>query len=1108
MEKITRDGVLPEVVGTLREYLQKQGVLPLVFAGECPHLEGIWGASSAGIVAAMAELAPTSNILVLTPSQKSAEHFQEDFAAFRDERVLFFPWISQAMLKYDTSQETMDAFIPDMTVGERLQVLKTLQACGEDATRRVVTVAPVQALLRPCPPPQVLREESLRIEKGQTVTMESLTGWLVDHGFQNTSAVQFPGEFFVRGGLLDIYAMEMDYPIRIEFFGDEVDSLREFDLQTQRSNRQLERVEVTSFLSLFRKYEKKQCVSFTEYLPKNAFVFLLEPEELPLQAKQFYQSQERATELFTSDEVLRDVMALPFLSASTLGSGAFGRTFSMSVETVERFSGDFSRVKDELEKYGMNQDVYLLSPNETEQKRLTTLFEGTRLAKAGRLKIRVGNITRGFRLVDSRQLVLTSDALFNREEIYRGTHRKTTKVIDSFSELREGDYVVHVSHGVAIYRGLKLLEPASKQKSAAGGGAEEHLVLEFRDKVVVYVPVSKIALIQKYICGGGVKPKLAVYGGRAWEKQKNAVSAAVRDLAVEMIEIQAMRKARPGIAFPTKTPLQDSFDAMFPFTETPDQKLAIEAIRQDMAQPRPMDRLLCGDVGFGKTEVAMRAAFTAVEAGYQVAVMVPTTVLAEQHFRTFRERMAAFPVLVGVLSRFSTPAEQQQTLQRLKDGNLDILIGTHRLASADVKFHNLGLLIIDEEQRFGVEMKESLKKLRSTVDVLTMTATPIPRTLHMSLLGIRDISSLETPPNERMAVETHVTRFQGTLVKNAIRREMERDGQIFFIHNRVQDIDEVADRLRELVPEARIRVGHAQMSERALENVMVDFIRHRCDILVSTTIVENGLDIPNANTIFIDEANRYGLSDLHQLRGRVGRFRHHAYCYMLVKEKARLTDQATRRLKAIEEFSHLGSGFSIAMRDLEIRGTGNLLGTDQSGQIAVVGYEMYCDLLEGAVRRLQKLPPRETVDVDVDLPVIAYIPHEYVPDMRVKIDLYRRLSRFTRVEHLADFANELKDRFGRIPDPFWRLLLLFRVRILAHHWLIYAIRREENYIVFHFYSKKAIEPLVKRGIGRKKFHLRIADESSAYLPMDEWTAASPPESDKMLKYVEMLLQER
>ncbi len=631
---------------------------------------------------------------------------------------------------------------------------------------------------------------------------------------------------------------------------------------------------------------------------------------------------------------------------------------------------------------------------------------------------------------------------------------------------------MHLSHGIGRYRGLRLLEK--------DGRAEEHLELEYHGGTKIYVPSAKIELVQKYVGGkGSGAVPLAHIGGQAWVKQKKAAEKAVTDLASDMIEMQAQRDARPGIAFPPDTEWQREFDAAFPYQETPDQLTSIEDIKHDMQLQRPMDRLLCGDVGFGKTELAIRAAFKAIDAGYQVAVLVPTTVLAEQHRRTFSARMAEFPFSIAALSRFCTAKEQRQILEQAEGGKLDILIGTHRMASPDVKFANLGLLIIDEEQRFGVEVKEKLKALRATVDVLTMTATPIPRTLHMSLLGVRAISNLETPPADRLAVETRVTRFSEDLLRHAIMRELNRGGQIFFVHNRIQDIQLVAAKLNKIVPEARIDIGHGQMHEGELEEVMLKFVRGETDILLSTTIVESGLDIPNANTIFIDDADRYGLADLHQLRGRVGRYKHRAYCYLLVDENRHLSPESARRLRAIEEFSQMGAGFALAMRDLELRGAGNILGTQQSGHIAMVGYELYCALLERAVRQLKKMPPRDTVDVNIDLPGEAYLPRGYVADMRAKIDLYRRLARLTTEATVDDFAGELTDRFGPLPEVVEHLLELARLRIWAHAWGIHEIRLEDRYAVFGYTSREKLARLVAKSAGR----LRIADTASAYLPL-------------------------
>ncbi|MDA7878814.1 transcription-repair coupling factor, partial [bacterium] len=592
-------------------------------------------------------------------------------------------------------------------------------------------------------------------------------------------------------------------------------------------------------------------------------------------------------------------------------------------------------------------------------------------------------------------------------------------------------------------------------------------------------------------------PTLAKIGGKSWAKQKASVESAIEDLASEMIELQAKRDGRPGIAFSPDTEWQSEFEHSFPYRETPDQLTAIEAIKQDMQRAQPMDRLLCGDVGFGKTEVAMRAAFKAVENGYQVGVLVPTTILAEQHYKNFKERMGEFPLDIAKLSRFCSTQELKANVERLQKGGVDIVIGTHRLVSKDVKFFNLGLVIIDEEQRFGVEHKERLKSIRSSVDVLTMSATPIPRTLHMSLVGVRDISNLETPPDDRSAVATKVLRFNNEIIRTGILRELNRGGQVFFVHNRVNDIHLIQQKLESLIPEATFRFGHGQMNETELEEVMTDFIAGKFDVLIATTIIESGLDIPNANTIFINDADRYGLSDLHQLRGRVGRYKHKAYCYLLIEPHKHLNPTAARRLQAIETFSDMGAGFAISMRDLEIRGAGNLLGTQQSGHIATIGYELYCQLLENAVRHLKHMPAKLSIHVEVDLPVAAFLPDSYVVDRRQKIDLYRRLTRLERFDQIEELRNELRDRFGKIPPPVRRLLSLSELKLEAAVYQILSISMEDKYLTFKFQDRSRFSQLSKiRPI------IRIIDDQTAMVTLKEGKI----HPTKMLALVKSLLQ--
>jgi transcription-repair coupling factor (superfamily II helicase) len=571
--------------------------------------------------------------------------------------------------------------------------------------------------------------------------------------------------------------------------------------------------------------------------------------------------------------------------------------------------------------------------------------------------------------------------------------------------------------------------------------AEDYLILQFRDQVKVFVPASQIGLVQKYIGGFKGKPQLSRVGGKAWGEKKRRVQAAVENLAVELLQVQALRQTRPGIAYPEDSLWQKEFEASFPYPETPDQTAAMHEIKRDMRSPRPMDRLVCGDVGYGKTELAIRAAFKAVEAGKQVVVLVPTTILAEQHLRTFRERMADYPVIVEMLCRFQTRGRQVEILDRFRKGGVDVLIGTHRLLQGDVQPADMGLLVIDEEQRFGVEHKERLKRLRQTVDILTLTATPIPRTLHLGLLGIRDISSLSTPPQDRRAVRTEVCPWDDERLRQAVLRELARDGQVFFVHNRIRSIADLTDRLRALVPEARIEYVHGRMNEHELEERMLRFFAGRIDVLVSTTIIESGLDVPRANTMFVHDADRFGLADLHQLRGRIGRYKHRAYGYFLLPEDRPAMPDALRRLRALEQYSELGAGFQIAMRDLEIRGAGNILGPEQSGHIAAVGYEMYCQLLEAAVGRLRGRPVSRARRADVQLDLAAFIPSGYVPTESQRISLYRQLERAAAVETLREITDEIADMYGPLPPEVLRLADLEFIRLAAGRAAVRSIHR-------------------------------------------------------------------
>ncbi|MFM8252896.1 MAG: transcription-repair coupling factor [Planctomycetota bacterium] len=1021
-------------------------------------VEGIWGSSTALVAAALAELAP-GPVIAVCAQVADVEELAGDIAHFTNHRCLRFPAAEVELVEQTATDETL---------GERLRVLKTLAgaatAHSQSTTTAPIVATSIQSLLQPVPLPQALLNSTRRLQLGQQLDIDELLRWLVENRFQPTTAVAMPGEFSHRGGILDLFAPDWESPVRVELFDDQVESIRSFDVATQRSLGQLPALEIT----IFRPQESGRG-QLADYLPANSWWLWIEPRQIHDAAQHYLSLLEAPAGYHALADIQRAAGRCGIAQVVNLAEAADDVTCRLGIGSIERFSGDFQRVREEFQRVVGENSVTLLARTAAEIQRLRDIFAETTVVRAGRVNFVEGDLRAGFALPAAQEIVLTGAELFRREELKRTPRRHLGKAIDSFLDLNDGDLVVHLSHGIGRYRGLKLIE---KQ-----GHAMEHLEIEFDEGTKMYVPAARIELVQKYVGGSKSRPKLAKIGGQTWSRQKKATQAAVADMAVELLEVQAARRSRAGIEFSPDSDWQRAFDSSFPYQETPDQLAAIEAIKGDMERNRPMDRLLCGDVGYGKTEVAMRAAFKAVDNGYQVAVLVPTTILAEQHYQSFRRRMAEFPFKIARLSRFCPADEERTILEGLSAGSVDIVIGTHRLASQDVQFHNLGLVIIDEEQRFGVEVKERLKALKTTVDVLTLSATPIPRTLHMSLVGVRDIVNLETPPEERVAVETKVTRYQPELIRHAILRELNRGGQIYFVHNRVGDMEEVTNKLRMLVPEARMRVGHGQMNEHELEQVMLDFVAHRFDILVATTIVESGLDIPNANTIFIDEADRYGLADLHQLRGRVGRYKHHAYCYLLIDPAKYVTPNAARRLHAIEEFSNMGAGFAISMRDLEIRGAGNLLGSQQSGHIAAVGYELYCQMLEAAVRDLKKLPTRLDIDVDIHLPGKAYLPDDYIPDLRQKIDLYRRISRIQSVQEVSLLQAELNDRFGPLPAPAKRQLELAQLKLDATVWQVSAIRVEGKYLVFAYRDRRRMEQLARLRQGK----LRVVDDRHAYL---------------------------
>jgi len=1060
-------------------------------AGHGGTIGGTWGSASALTASALAGRLAESAVgpallVVVLPHAADAEACVEDLALFSPLAVASLP----ALEDYGTVVAA-----DDPAAAERLALVKRLTGSAADPPRIIVTT--IQALLAPLDDPRDIEASTRRLAVGGPLDPAELADWLAARGWEAADAVDRPGTFARRGGIVDLFATDWDRPVRIDLFGDEIESLRTFDIVSQRSVDSLSAIDLTALARTpTTSGLGARRTHLADILAPGSWWALVEPGELAEEAQRTHQRLGADAGLADPQDVFARIYRFPSVTLSAVAPSSLEATAALAIESVERFTGALDRVREELDTVGRDQEVWVVAPTEAEEHRLRDLLAESGPGRSGRLHFARGRLSAGFRLVPEKVVVVSSAELFRREEVAaaRPARQRLTRAIDTFLDLHEGDFVVHVAHGVGRYKGLKLLEQH--------GRTEEFLEIEFAENTRIYVPASCIELVQKYVGGTKLAPKLAKVGGTLWQRQKQAVEQAVADMAADMLRLQARRESRPGVAFPADTPWQRSFEESFPYDETPDQLTAIAAIRTDLERPRPMDRLLCGDVGFGKTELAMRAAFKVAEAGAQVAVLVPTTVLAEQHRRTFSARFAEFPFTIRALSRLTGAAEARDTLEGLARGTVDIVIGTHRLAQSDIHFANLGLVVVDEEQRFGVDVKEKLKALRASVDVLTMTATPIPRTLHMAMLGIRDISNLTTPPSNRIAVETRVSRWDERLIRHAIDRELARGGQVFFVHNRIHDIHKVAHRLSQIAPEATIVIAHGRLSETDLEDVMLSFVAGRADILLATTIIESGLDIPRANTIFIDEADTYGLADLHQLRGRVGRSHHRAYCHLLVDETATLTATAAKRLRAIQEFSSMGAGFSLAMRDLEIRGAGNLLGTQQSGHIATVGYELYCRLLEQAVRGLKALPPAEPPPVTIDLPGEAWLPRDFIPDLRAKIDVYRRLSRITAESQAEDLAAELADRFGPLPPEVARMLEFARIRAAAAGHGIDSISRQPGLLVIGHHDIRAIQRL--RAAWEKDGRtLRIVGEKTAVIPLDRRIADDP---DRLLAAVGTLLR--
>ena len=1097
--------------------------------------------------------------LVVTYDDTRAKEIYDDFRSFTSQ-VWLYP--AKDLLFYSADIHG------NLMTRQRIAVLRRLM---ED--REGVVVTTMDGLMDHLLPLKYLREQSITVESGQVIDLDSWKERLVAMGYERMAQVDGMGQFSIRGGIVDIFPLTEEVPVRIELWDDEVDSIRTFDLESQRSVEQLESITIYPAAEVvlsgdqlaagIRRLEKEEktyekalreqnkpeeahrihtiieelrngldegwriggldayiryfcpdTVSFLEYFPQGeSVIYLDEPARLKEKGEtvelEFRESMVHRLEkgyllpgqtglLYPAAEVLAR-MQKPFAVMLTgldqkLPGMKVNQKFSIDVKNVNSYQNSFEILIKDLTRWKKEgYRVILLSPSRTRASRLASdlreydlraycpdvretdsgngggdntgspdsgnpvaVNAAANKVRPGEILVTYGNLHRGFEYPLLKFVFITEGDMFGVEK-KRKRRKKTNyqgKAIQSFTELSVGDYVVHEEHGLGIYKGIEKVERDKVIK--------DYIKIEYGDGGNLYLPATRLESIQKYAGAEAKKPKLTKLGGAEWNKTKTRVRGAVQEIAKDLVKLYAARQEKAGFQYGPDTVWQREFEELFPYDETDDQMDAIDAVKKDMESRKIMDRLICGDVGYGKTEVALRAAFKAVQDSKQVVYLVPTTILAQQHYNTFVQRMKDFPVRVDMLSRFCTPARQKRTLEDLRKGMVDIVIGTHRVLSKDMQFKDLGLLIIDEEQRFGVAHKEKIKHLKENVDVLTLTATPIPRTLHMSLAGIRDMSVLEEPPVDRMPIQTYVMEYNEEMVREAINRELARNGQVYYVYNRVTDIDEVAGRVQALVPDAVVTFAHGQMREHELERIMADFINGEIDVLVSTTIIETGLDIPNANTMIIHDADRMGLSQLYQLRGRVGRSNRTSYAFLMYKRDKLLREEAEKRLQAIREFTELGSGIKIAMRDLEIRGAGNVLGAEQHGHMEAVGYDLYCKMLNQAVLALKgETLEEDSYETVVECDIDAYIPGRYIKNEYQKLDIYKRISAIETEEEYMDMQDELMDRFGDIPHSVENLLKIAAIRALAHRAYVteVVINRQEVRLTMHQKAKLQVEKI-------------------------------------------------
>lgn len=998
--------------------------------------------------------------LILAEDERRAREIYEDYR-FYDRKVYSYPAKDLLFFQADIHG--------NLLIRQRMKVIKALLE-----EKELTVVTSIDGCMDFLESLGKIKEQLIHYESDSTVDIEQLKNQLVALGYERVGQVEMPGQFSVRGGIVDIYCLTEENPWRIELWGDEIDSIRSFDPESQRS---LENLEELTIYPAVEHIGDKDMVSFLDYFPEErTIIFLDEPNRLTEKGgaveEEYRQSRMHREEkgsrnlpenwLCSFEQLQKELNKRNCISVCALEPKQAGwkvrEKFYLEVKSISAYNNSFELLVKDLHQYKkQGYRIALLSGSRTRAERLAKDLQEEGLAAfygqdydreicPGEIMVVYGHAKKGFEYPLIKFAVMTESDIFGQEQKKKKKKNYSGSRIQDFAELSIGDFVVHEKHGLGIYRGIEKVEVDRIVK--------DYIKIEYRGGSNLYIPATQLDCLQKYSGADASKaPKLNKLGTQEWNKTKSKVRGAVKNIAKELVELYAVRQEKEGYVCGPDTVWQREFEEMFPYEETEDQLSAIEDAKRDMESTRIMDRLICGDVGYGKTEVALRAAFKEVQESRQVAYLAPTTILAQQIYNTFVQRMKEFPVRVELLCRFRTPAQQKKAIEDLKKGQVDVIIGTHRILSKDVQFKNLGLLIVDEEQRFGVTHKEKIKQLKKDVDVLTLTATPIPRTLHMSLIGIRDMSVLEEPPMDRMPIQTYVMEYDEETVREAINRELRRGGQVYYVYNRVTDIADVALRIAKLVPDARVDFAHGQMSERELENVMYSFVNGDIDVLVSTTIIETGLDISNVNTMIIHDSDRYGLSQLYQLRGRIGRSNRTAYAFLMYRKNVMLKETAEKRLAAIREYTDLGSGFKIAMRDLELRGAGNLLGAQQHGHMNAVGYDLYCKMLNEAVKEAKGIHTMEDFETSVDLNVDAYIPDSYISNEFQKLDIYKRIAGIETQQDYDDMLEELLDRFGEPGKAVLNLLAIAKLKAIAHQGYVTEIKQTGKTVWFTLYEK-------------------------------------------------------